>query len=76
MWYRGAKIEGGHCVNIVGYDDPNSLLFIVSWGQAIGMTYNFFKTYAEEAWTLYSTDWVQQNGVDMSQFDHARVLAS
>src|ERR1700722_5474583 len=66
----GSPIEGGHCVNIVGYDDPNQLLYIVSWGTVVPMTYRFFQTYCEESWSLYSLDWITQSGVGVTHFDH------
>jgi len=72
----GAKIIGGHCVNVVGFDHPNQLLFVVSWGQVIPMTYNFFQTYCEEAWSLYSLDWVQAVGASLSTFDHQTIINS
>jgi hypothetical protein len=52
-----ATIEGGHCVNVVGYDDNQSLLYIVSWGTVIPMTYDFFAKYTEESWSLFSNEW-------------------
>lgn len=52
-----AQIEGGHAINAVGYDDEKKLLYIVSWGEVVPVTYDFHQTYCEEAWSLYSTDW-------------------
>lgn len=73
---KGSPIAGGHCVTCVGYDDPNSLIYLVTWGAVIGMTYNFYNTYVEEAWSLYSADWILNSGAHLGVFDHARVLNS
>lgn len=56
-----ATIEGGHCINCVGYDDSKSLLYVVSWGTVVPVTYDFHKKYCEEAWALYSADWVARS---------------
>lgn len=53
----GAQIAGGHAVPIVGYDHPNEMLYTVSWGLLIPMTYRFFQAYCEESWSPYSQDW-------------------
>lgn len=52
-----AQIAGGHAINAVGYDDSKSLLYVVSWGTVVPVTYDFHQRYCEEAWSLYSTDW-------------------
>lgn len=54
---KTATNEGGHCVNVVGYDDNQNLFYIVSWGTVIPMTYDFFTTYVDESWSLYSNEW-------------------
>jgi hypothetical protein len=55
-----ATIEGGHAINAVGYDDSQNLLYIVSWGEVIPVTYDFHQKYCEEAWSLYSDVWVNR----------------
>ena len=53
-----AQIAGGHAVNAVGYDDTQNLLYVVSWGCVVPVTYDFHNKYCEEAWSLYSNDWM------------------
>jgi hypothetical protein len=53
-----ATIEGGHCVNAVGFDDSLNLLYVVSWGTIVPVTYNFHNKYCEEAWSLYNQAWI------------------
>lgn len=55
-----ATAAGGHCVNVVGFDDTQNLLYVVSWGTIVPMTYDFFIKYCDEAWSLYSDDWVNR----------------
>lgn len=45
---------GGHAVPIVGYS-PRGLL-VVTWGKTLWMTWQFWRTYADEAFGLLSRD--------------------
>jgi hypothetical protein len=49
-----AQIEGGHAINAIGYDDNQQLLYVVSWGEVVPVTYDFHQKYCEESWSLYS----------------------
>lgn len=68
---------GGHAVAIVGYG-PAGLQF-VSWGDLYVMTWRFFTTYADEAFALFSQDFIRlgkaPNGFDVAslQRDLARL---
>lgn len=53
---RGATIEGGHAISMVGYDDRYA--YVITWGRVQKMTWDFFMAYVEEAWTDLSTDWI------------------
>lgn len=53
---KGAQIEGGHAISMVGYDDQYA--YVVTWGRVQPMTWAFFTRYVEEAWTDVSTDWL------------------
>lgn len=55
-----ATIEGGHAIPAVGYDDEQKLIYIVSWGEVVPVTYDFHLKYCEEAWSLYSDSWVNR----------------
>lgn len=59
---------GGHCVPVVGYG-PNSIT-IVSWGQVMGMTWNFFRTYCDEAYAVLSHAWIEKSGHAPNGFDY------
>ncbi len=45
---------GGHAVWAAAYDDQT--LTCITWGEPKQMTWDFFKTYAEESWALFSKD--------------------
>lgn len=55
-----SPVAGGHAVCVVGYDDTKQVLYIVSWGCVIPMSYQFLTTYCDESWSLYSTDWINK----------------
>lgn len=63
---------GGHCVPIVGYSDAG--LTCVTWGQLQSMTWNFFNTYADEAWAVLSPDWTVKNGVSPEGFNAGQLV--
>jgi len=50
--------KNGHCVPIVGYD-PRSL-WVVTWGTLKQMSWQFYLTYADEAFALLSPDWINK----------------
>lgn len=55
-----STIEGGHAIPAVGYDDNQKLIYIVSWGEVVPVTYDFHEKYCEEAWALYSDAWINR----------------
>jgi hypothetical protein len=60
--------ENGHTIAAVGFDDDS--LSFVTWGKQIQMTWQFLKTYMDEAWGLVSPDWVSSgSGKSPSGFD-------
>jgi hypothetical protein len=48
--------NNGHCVPVVAYD-PRSL-WVVTWGILKQMSWQFYITYADEAYAVLSPDWV------------------
>ena len=65
---RHAKVEGGHCVALVGYDAH--YLYVVTWGQVQKMTQAFWNKYVEEAWAPISAEWVDSvTGLDPAGVD-------
>lgn len=58
---------GGHCVSAaVGYDEDT--VTVITWGALKKMTWNFFKTYCDEAYAVLSPDWYG-TGVAPTGFD-------
>lgn len=60
---------GGHAVEIAGYG-PQGVL-IVTWGALKWMTWDFLKTYGDEAYAIISKDFLQNgktpnNGLDLA----------
>lgn len=58
----------GHCVLIIGYNSKG--LQIITWGKEKTMTWEFFETYCEEAYAVFSEDFISKHrtpiGVDVS----------
>ena len=60
---QGSQIEGGHAISMVGFDPQYA--YVVTWGKVQAMTWDFFVSYVEEAWTDLSTDFCNAvNGDD------------
>jgi len=60
---------GGHCVPIVGYNA--STLVCLTWGALQTMTWDWMLRYADEAYAVLSTDWLNGENVSASGFDLA-----
>ena len=62
--------ENGHCVPAVAYD--SRFIYVVTWGAIKTMTWNFYNTYADEAYAVLSSDWIDKkvgtapNGFNMA----------
>jgi hypothetical protein len=54
------KIEGGHCIVLVGYDSAK--LYAVTWGAIVGITYAWWTQYADEAWATITQAFVDRGG--------------
>ena len=59
---RHSPIEGGHAVNVVGYDSEG--LTVVTWGAKQRMTWDFWAAYTDEAWCILPNDWERAPGID------------
>jgi hypothetical protein len=60
---------GGHAVEVAGFSPKG--VFVVTWGGLKLMTWNFFKTYVEEAYAIISQDFLKDgktpnNGLDLA----------
>jgi hypothetical protein len=51
---------GGHCVFVAAYDEEG--LTCITWGATLKMTWDFWKTYVDEAHCLLSADWLTSKG--------------
>ena len=64
---------GGHAVCAVGYDAL--VIYFASWGAVYQMTWDFYATYTEEAYSLISPDFMRADGLTPSGFDLATLQA-
>jgi len=62
----GSPIDGGHCVQVAGYDA--NWLYVITWGQVQKMSYAFWTEYVEEAWAPISKDWDSKSGLSLTAF--------
>jgi len=56
-----SKIDGGHAVILVGYDEIG--FTVISWGSVYKMSYDFFLKYTDEAYAILSKDWLKNTGI-------------
>jgi hypothetical protein len=68
-----SPILGGHCIVAIGYDAQ--FVYLVTWGQVIRCTWEWFTTYVEEAYVILYTEEVQKNRGPLEQFDIDKLLA-
>jgi hypothetical protein len=61
--------DNGHCIPAVAYDDQN--LYVVTWGEIKAMSWQFYDTYADEAFAVMSQDFIGPNGENPVGFDMA-----
>lgn len=64
---------GGHAINVVAWNDDNSVEFI-SWGRRMKMTANFWGTYVDEVYAVVTQDLkegstLQDNGFNVEQLE-------
>lgn len=59
---------GGHAVPVLGYN--SQALMFVSWGQVMYMTWNFWRYYTDESYTVLSQDWIKSDKYAPSGFDY------
>jgi hypothetical protein len=65
--------NNGHCIPAVAYDSRN--LYIVTWGEVKAMSWQFYFTYADEAFAVLSQDFIDANGDNVAGFDLAALEA-
>jgi hypothetical protein len=49
------KQDNGHCVPIVYYNDK--IVKVISWGEVIDVSWQFYGAYCDEAYAILSLDW-------------------
>jgi hypothetical protein len=65
---------GGHCVDIVGYNDKT--LAFITWGMELFMTWDYWRIYCDEAYGLLSPQWAPGGSVEApDKFDLAQLQA-
>ena len=64
---------GGHCVPLVGFNGVGPIC--VTWGALKQMTWDWWATYAEEAYALLSPDWLRFSGTNPAGIDWTRLEA-
>jgi hypothetical protein len=68
-----SRIEGGHCVPLVGYDASG--FTCVTWAAYQKLTTDFYTRYFDEAWVVVDEDWVSKTGLTPSGLDGATANA-
>jgi hypothetical protein len=61
--------QQGHCIPAVGYDADQ--LWIITWGELKSMGWDFYHAYADEAYAVLSTDFIEKSGVAPEGLDLA-----
>jgi len=64
--------QNGHCIPAVAYDQRN--LYVVTWGAVKSMSWQFYATYADEAFAVLSQDFLTKGKVPAG-FDLAELTA-
>lgn len=71
----GGAAEGGHCINLVGYNTPPGSFWCVTWGKLVNCTKKFIAQQMDEAWFLLTQDHVDnptfRSGFDLNGFADA-----
>lgn len=57
---------GGHSIPIISYDADT--VDVVTWGQRIKVSWDFFSAYFDEAYAIISQDWIKNDGNSFSGF--------
>lgn len=66
---KRSKIEGGHCVPLVGYSATS--MRCVTWGAVQDMDLAFYERYFDECWVPISLDWLRSTGLSPAGLDVA-----
>jgi hypothetical protein len=70
------NIIGGHAVPVQAWrTNVYGEIEVVTWGQVQRMTRAFWREYVEEAWVVFSPDWMPAGGMTVNGFDIAQLRA-
>ena len=67
----GSAIEGGHDMLAVRYD--GNYMYVITWGGIASLTWDWVKTYLEEAHVELFPDWIRSQGTAPSGLDLAQL---
>lgn len=70
---KGSKIDGGHYIPVVGFDQTAETVTIITWGKRITATKEFILEYCDESYGLMSAEAVEKNGKTYEGFDLAQL---
>ncbi|HET9168259.1 MAG TPA: hypothetical protein VFN97_02450 [Actinospica sp.] len=60
--WQQQKIEGGHAIPLLGYDDQ--YLYAITWGAVQPIAWDWWSTYGDEAWVILSEEFSRAGKVD------------
>lgn len=72
--FNGPGSWGGHAIPIVAYFAPDTYV-VVSWGSLIPVSAAFLDACCDEAYAVFSTDWLNSKGMTLDGFDRAALDA-
>ena len=72
---RGAKVEGGHYVPVVGSLHSNTEASAITWGKRQFFTVAFYEQYNDEAWVYITPEELRNDGTGLHGFDMEKLNA-
>ena len=66
-----ANPYNGHAVCLLGYDDPNDIFKVATWGQVWDMSFDWFQKYCDEAYAVLNDLSLNSRGLTAEGFDLA-----
>jgi hypothetical protein len=64
---------GGHCIPALTFDAK--VRMVVTWGELLPMTPEFWADYVDEAYAVLSLEWIAKNGLSPSHFNLGQLMA-
>lgn len=63
---------GGHAVSLVAYNHIGPVC--LTWGKPLQMTWQFFQTYCDEVWAVFSKEYLDSMGKTLEGFNREQLL--